>query len=227
MQSEGQKTLETMSGAQWYNNWLFSFIKAYLKRNILEVGGGIGSFSKMLDSYGKVSVIEIDKSYLEKLQKIPNTKVKAGYGDIEKGKYFFKNRKFDTIVCFNVLEHIKNDEMALSNMKRLLARNGFIILLVPAHGLLYSNFDKKIGHFRRYNTSSLMKKIHTAGLEVVDIRYLNWWAAIGWFVFFRLTGWEKMPKAQVGIFDFFGKIFLWPEKYISTPFGLSVLTILK
>jgi len=220
----GKHTLEAMNEAQWYNNWVFSFIKPFLRGEILEVGTGIGNFAKMLAKRGTVTAIDIDEEYVSGLQKSLKG-INVGYGDVEKGKYFFGNRKFDAIVSLNVVEHIKKDKIAIENMHKLLKKNGNLILLVPAHTTLFSNFDKKLGHFRRYSKTDVKDLVGAVGFTNVNIRYLNWWGAIGWFVFMKMTGRENMPRPPVKIFDVLARALLLPEKIITMPFGLSIVAI--
>jgi SAM-dependent methyltransferase len=226
MDEVGKYTLEIMSRAGWYNNWIFEFIKPHLKGKILEVGAGIGNFTTLLTQKGVVTAIDLDRTYVYSLKKRLGKKVVVGFGDVEKGKYFFtKSAKFDTIVCLNVLEHIKSDKKVLQNMYSQLTPGGKLILLVPAHKMLYSDFDKNLGHFRRYNKNALNDILFRVGFRTVSIRYFNWLASIGWLIFLTLTGWQKIPGREVGIFNFLGKFLLWPEKHIKFPFGLSVLAI--
>ena len=123
----GSKTLESMSQAVWYNRWTLNKFKKYLKGEILEVGCGIGNFTKGLKEYGDIYAVDIDRSYIDEVKKLVN--VKAGFGDIETGKYFFDNQQFDSIVCLNVLEHIQNDNQALKNLYKLLKNEGFLTTL--------------------------------------------------------------------------------------------------
>jgi SAM-dependent methyltransferase len=221
--NSGRHTLEVMQKADWYNRWLISFFSTYLNGDILDAGAGIGNFSDLLGKYGKVTAIETNREYLKSLTQSLN----AGFGDIEKGKYYFKKRKFDTLVSFNVFEHIKDDLKAINNARELLKYNGYFIFLVPAHKFLYSDFDKEIGHFRRYTVKEVEEKLKKAGFKIEFIRYFNWWAAIGWFVFMKILKSKKMPRSPVAIFDTLGKVFLLPEKFIKFPFGLSVLAVAK
>ena len=64
-----KQTLQVMKDASWYNNWVFSIIKPYLGNEILEVGSGIGVFTKMLVKVGRVNAIDISKDYIKKLRK--------------------------------------------------------------------------------------------------------------------------------------------------------------
>ena len=224
MNKAGVETLETMATADWYNNWLFSFIKPHIKGEILEVGVGIGNFIKMLSKRGRVTAIDVNKDYI-KMLKDKKLVSSVGYGDVEKGRYFFGDKKFDSIVCLNVVEHIRNDKKAVSNMNKLLKKGGKLILLIPAHNYLFSNFDKELGHFRRYSKKEVAELIENSGFENIDVRYINWWGAIGWFVLLKLTGRKDMPRPPVKIFDLLARILLLPEKLFRVPFGLSIIAI--
>ena len=216
----GKSTLEVMSAAKWYNKWLIKFIGKYLTGDILEVGCGSGNFSNLLEKYGNVYGIDIDNIYLKN-----SGSGNIGYGDVEKGKYFFKKSNFESIVCFNVLEHIKNDNVALQNIYKLLGKDGNFISIVPAHDFLYSRFDKSLGHYRRYNLGEYKSKLELAGFKIKEIRYFNWWSFFGWLVFIKLAGKGTVPAAPVKIFDILGRFFIGIEKFIKPPFGLSVLAV--
>jgi SAM-dependent methyltransferase len=212
----GQKTLEIMNRANWYNNWLINQISKYIKGDILEVGAGIGNFTSKLSRYGKVTAIDYDFSYKN-----------ANYGDIEKGRYFFGDKKFDSIVCMNVLEHIKDDKKALSNMFNLLKPGGKIILLAPAFQFAYSDLDKNLGHFRRYTKDQLSNLLKTSGYSLLTNRYLNWLGLVGWFINGKILRRKILPEKQLGIFDYTARPFLLLEELVNPPCGLSVLVIGK
>ncbi|HET7098895.1 MAG TPA: class I SAM-dependent methyltransferase [Patescibacteria group bacterium] len=211
----GETTLEIMSKASWYNNWLMRQISGYLNGDILEVGAGMGNFTSKLSIYGKVTAIDYDATYKN-----------ANYGDIENGKYYFgKNKLFDTIVCMNVLEHINNDKKALENMFSLLNKDGKLILLVPAHQWAYGEMDKGLGHFRRYSRGEVVSKLQDSKFEILNSRYLNWLGLIGWFFNAKILRSEIIPEGQLGLFDKLARPFLLLEEFINPPFGLSVLAI--
>jgi SAM-dependent methyltransferase len=210
---------------------------------VLEVGAGIGNFTNLLVNNYKVTAIDIERKYVGQLKKKFGGRLKVGFGDIEKGEYFFKNHlpavrlsspsksgrqeKFDSVVCLNVLEHIEFDKKALKNIQKLLKPSGKLILLVPAHKFLYSDFDKELGHFRRYAKNEIEEKLLEIGMEKVELKFLNWWAAIGWFVFLKLGRKTRLPRVEVSVFDKIGRIFLFPEKFISPPFGLSIFAVFQ
>lgn len=215
-----------MQEARWYNKWLLRKFDNSLKGEVLEVGAGIGNFTALLVERYKLTAIDINKDYVKKLKKRYKS-AKIGLGNIATGNYFFKNKKFDSIICLNVLEHIKDDKKALVHIYRLLKPKGVFVLLVPAQNILFSRFDKQLGHFRRYNKKSLEKKLSDAGFQIEKTDYVNWWAALGWLFLVKLPARYRLSSLEVKIFDRLARIFLWPEKYVKIPFGLSVLAIAK
>ncbi|MCH7641126.1 class I SAM-dependent methyltransferase [Patescibacteria group bacterium] len=237
----GETTLRIMREVGWYNDWLFSFLEPNIKGRILEVGSGIGNFTPLLAKKGRVVAIDVNEDYVKKLRKLSSNKISAGFGDIEAGKYFFKNNlpagppagrtgrqgKFDTIVCLNVLEHIQDDKRALTNMHKLLAKNGILLLLVPSHQFAYGSLDEKLGHHRRYDKRSLAKLLKKSGLSVTKMRYLNLLGLIGWFVNSKILKREILPKNQLMVFNKLARLELVLEKATEPPIGLSILAVAK
>src|SRR3989344_6301926 len=228
MDKVGEYTLEIMREAGWYNNWLFMLIEPELKGHILEVGAGIGNITQLLvDKSKRVYAIDLNERYVEKLKKRFANKLEVELGNVEKNDNFFNNKKFDTIVCLNVLEHIKKDTNALKNMYSLLIKGGKLILLVPAHEFLYSHLDAKLGHYKRYNKKELDLLLEDIGFKKISLKYINLASAAAWFIMLRLTKRGSLPRRNVEIFNIIGKLLIWPEKYIEPPIRLSVLAIYK
>ena len=218
------ETLESLSGAQWYNNWLIDQFKEHLSGDILEVGCGIGNFSRQLSSFGQVFASDINKKYLARIK---GENIKVGFGDIEKGEYFFKGKKFDSIVCLNVLEHIKDDKRALTNLYNLLKIGGNLILLVPAHKSLYGEIDKAIFHYRRYDKKDLSIQIKKARLQILFSRRLNFLGGLGWYISGKIFKNRSLDKNKVAIFNLLAPRFLQLEKFFEPPIGTSILIIAR
>ena len=194
----GGQTLESMSQAIWYNKWTVRKFEEYLKGEILEVGCGIGNFKKDIKKYGEVWAIDINGTYIKQAVVLLGDRV--GIGDIEKGEYFFGDKQFDCIVCLNVLEHIKNDQSALIIMYELLKIGGYLILLVPAHDLLYGEIDRSIGHIRRYKKKDLIKMLTGVGFKIIKSREINFLGAIGWWISSKLLSSDKVDGGKIKIF---------------------------
>jgi SAM-dependent methyltransferase len=77
--------------------------------------------------------------------------------------------EFDVIGAFDVLEHIREDEEALSQMYQATRKGGGLLLTVPHHPFLWSRVDSFARHVRRYRTSELREKVERAGFSVVRL----------------------------------------------------------
>lgn len=218
-------TLESMSQAVWYNQWTLDLFDTYLYGKILEVGCGIGNFTKTLTKYGEVVAIDIKGDYLKKTKDLVGDIAKVGFGDIEKGKYFFKDRDFDIAVCINVLEHIENDEKSLENLYKLLKKEGYLILLVPAHKFLYGKIDESIGHYRRYEEKEVITLLKDSGFKIISKRKINLLGAVGWWFFSKILKANRLDKTNISLFNLIAPIYLPLEKLLEPPFGTSILVI--
>jgi SAM-dependent methyltransferase len=75
--------------------------------------------------------------------------------------------EFDVIGAFDVLEHIRDDELVLSQMYRAVRQGGGILLTVPQHSFLWSKIDEYSRHIRRYSLSDLKAKVERAGFKTL------------------------------------------------------------
>jgi len=200
---------ERFNNANFHIKYCLSFIRKYIKGNILEIGAGCGSFTRNyvgLDQK-KITLTELDKKNILDLKKKfkKNKKIKIKSCSIKKIK-----GQYDVILYLHVLEHIKNDKSEIINAKKKLKKNGYLILMVPAHQNIYSNLDRAVGHYRRYEKKFF--KIKLLGLKRVNLMSLD---SIGYWlyylnkIFFRE---ETFPS------NF--KIFLWDK--IFTPLTIIV-----
>lgn len=224
---QGRETLESMSQAQAYNKWSMEKFKGFLKGKIIEVGCGIGNFTSTLSQYGEVVGIDVEQEFILNFKKNDNANIEVGYGDIEKAKYFFKNIYFDTAVCINVLEHIKDDNKALENLYLLLKENGYLILLVPIHQFLFGEIDKSIGHLRRYDPDKLKRKLKDLGFTIVKSTKLNFLGAFGWFVAGRILKKRQVNRGKIKLFNLISPFLLFLENIIEPPIGTSVLIVAR
>lgn len=225
MKDEGLIALESLSQAVWYNRWTIDRFKQYLRGDILEIGCGIGNFTKELEKFGNVWALDYNRSYIKEARKLVNKKTKVGFGDIQKGEYFFKQKTFDTIVCINVLEHIENDTKALININKLLEKGGNLVLLVPESPFLYGAIDKAVDHYRRYKKNELTSRLEQFKLKILYARKLNFIGGVGWFISGRILKSPTIDKSKLKIFNLLAPIILKIENFIEPPIATSVLII--
>lgn len=75
--------------------------------------------------------------------------------------------EFDVIGAFDVLEHIKEDDVVLQQIEKALKPKGITILTVPQHAWLWSAADEYALHERRYSASEIEEKVTAAGLKIL------------------------------------------------------------
>ncbi len=216
----GEQTLRIMSKAGRYNRFIYDQYKQHLGPEVVEIGAGVGNISRFLLDRERLLLTENDPSYLENLRACFKG---WGYVDVRPLDIMAPKdaeglwSKFDSAVCFNVIEHVKDDAAAVSNIARLLRPGGKAILIVPAHQWLYGSLDEHLGHHKRYEREGFEGLIKAAGLEVVESRYLNPLAVPGWFLNGRLLRRTVIPGLQLSLFD-----RLTPLVKASSALGLDV-----
>lgn len=227
--SHEEQNLELMSHANNYNSWIFREVKPFIGQRVLEIGGGVGSMTKfMLDRKLVVStdISDYNMNTLCSLFK-KRKNVLAIKTDISQNVELLKGFDFDTVVCLNVLEHIKDDLKAIKNMNSLLCKNGRIVLLLPAFSMLFGSIDKADHHFRRYNKKATLRKVRNAGFDVIKAYYMNFPGFFGWYYHSRILKARVHPKSSISFFDKLVPIFSFFEGIIRPPLGLSMIVIAK
>jgi len=216
-------TLETLEDKTNYTAWIFELVAPYLGARVLEVGAGHGTITARLAQEGR-QVVATDLSARcvrileEKFAAEPNVEILTGSIDVAAA-----GGPYDTAVLVNVLEHIEDDQQALHQLASLLAPGGRLILWVPAFNFLYSDFDRKIGHFRRYRIRDLRQKLSQAGLEANDVRYVNPIGAAGWFLLARVLRRDPVSGRPVDLLDrYLVPVLKVLDRHVRPPFGQSL-----
>ena len=93
--------------------------------------------------------------------------------DIMKDEVGDYKGKYDTVICINVLEHLKDDNLAIQKMKELLKPGGKLIIMVPALQKLYCSLDENVGHYRRYDKGDLQRLAKDNHLTIKKNIYFN------------------------------------------------------
>ena len=150
-------------------------IQPFLRGDILEVGAGIGSNTRLLapSGSGRWVCLEPDPELTRQLVKhFGETETRRSYETVCGTLESLAGQKFDTIIYIDVLEHIANDREELNRAASHLRPGGHLIVLSPAHQRLFSPFDAAIGHFRRYNRP-MLRMISPENLRLERMRYLD------------------------------------------------------
>lgn len=142
--------------------------------------------------------------------------------------------KFDIIIASDCLEHIQNDEKAISNWYSILKKNGVALIFVPAFMFLWSNHDEANMHFRRYSKRQLTEVLNKSAFEINKSSYWNF------FLFFPIilvriyTNLSKSKKTNGNLNtppafnNLFFNLLRFENKilnYINFPIGVSTYCI--
>lgn len=226
---EGVVTLETIEEAKTYNSWIaYKFID-YLGEKNIELGAGTGTIAEILSDSFPLELFELsdmNKSILrDRFRNNPNIKYIGS--DILENKNL---GTYDCIYSSNVLEHIEEEVNIVEHCIRLLKKGGFFAAVVPAMPLLYSKFDSKIGHYRRYSREDKLNWQNRISKELnlkwISYKYFNPIGAIGWFLKMKLMGQTTIKKQDAMIMNSLIPFIAWLD-YIPLPFGQSIFILIK
>ncbi len=225
----GKETLERLSQVDAYSAWQYKAIKRYVGNRVMEIGSGIGNISSFLLDSEKLVLTDVNEEYLSILSKRFKSKknVKVGPFNLDTGQPSYKKDKIDTIICMNVLEHIKDDLFALRQLHSMLEDDGKLLLLVPAHQFLFGTLDTALGHFRRYNHKNLPPKLIRSGFAIEKMFYFNRFATLGWWLNGRVLKKEILPEGQLSLFGQLVPVLSILDKILAFPFGISIIAVAR
>lgn len=169
--------LELFKDATNWKSYWYSRVSSYVGGDVLEVGAGIGANTQLFLKDSKVkSVTSLEPD--DELSQVIKTNILNPKLNVVCGNVYdlSTETKFDTILYIDVLEHIESDSAEIIQVKKLLKEGGTLIILVPAHNYLFNEFDKAIGHYRRYN-KTMLKGVVNKQLEIQSLKYYD---LLGW-----------------------------------------------
>lgn len=152
--------------------------------SFLDVGAGNGLFLKYFIAHGfDVSGYELEQKNIDNMKKDPVLKsVSIAQADITNLR---GSENFDVVMASDVIEHIKDDVLAIKNLWSFVKPGGLVIITVPAHSYLYGKRDEKWGHHRRYDRKILLRRIDEGiNDKTYQIEFATQWNIVGYFVYF-------------------------------------------
>jgi SAM-dependent methyltransferase len=221
------------------NNLIHKLLNSVLGGNnnkILDIGCGTGTELEILSKFGKVTALDTNENAVNLTRELGYDTIHA---DIQ--NYAF-TEQYDCICCFDILEHIEQDEQVLMNIYKALKPGGFFVFTVPAHQWLFSPHDKYLDHKRRYSKKDIKEKLIKANFSIKTISFWN-------SLLFPLVAIIRLIKIllmKLSIIENFSSESQTPNKYInhflfllldqekkialtllSAPTGLSIYGIVK
>jgi ubiquinone/menaquinone biosynthesis C-methylase UbiE len=143
------------------------FLSARPGPDVLNIGAGQGSFTRLLEARGfRVVSADASAAAVEVLRgRVGGESVVADMTALQ-----FADSEFDALVAGEVLEHIEDDVKALSEAARVLRSGGVAAISVPAHPAWFGESDRWAGHVRRYTRQTLSEAVAGAELTLETLR---------------------------------------------------------
>ncbi|MCK5241048.1 class I SAM-dependent methyltransferase [bacterium] len=177
-------TLEKLTAAKNYNQWVYDLCSSFVGKKVIEVGSGIGNMTEFFINTTEMLATDKNPAYLEeikkRLQQWKNPRT-LGWDVTHPVPDEITAFAPDTVICINILEHIKEDELALENFYDMLQPGGYLLLYVPALSFLYGSLDKELDHQRRYNKKAVEKMAAKVGFVKEKSHYVNFCGIAGWW----------------------------------------------
>jgi glycosyltransferase involved in cell wall biosynthesis len=225
----GSHILARLSRAPNFNIWMADVIRRYCGNRVLEIGSGVGNLTRKLMPRVKYVASDINPLYLQTLEALSSDRpyMKTSYCDVRDISSFPQVEEgYDTVICLNVIEHVEDDRVALTNIKSVLAKGGTAIVLVPQGQWNFGTLDQVLGHQRRYSKGSLQKLAQNCGFAVKAIIEFNRIGTPAWFVNGRILHRRIFGLFQIWMLDLLTPVFRVIDPLLPFP-GLSLIAILE
>jgi SAM-dependent methyltransferase len=213
-----------MENAVNYNRFLSDLVERYASPDdsILDFGAGSGQFAKVLKLKGyEILCVEPDASLSDGLSQ-------AGLKAV-RSLEVIEAQSIDYAYSLNVLEHVSDDVAALRTLHAKLKPNGRLLIYVPALQWLYSQFDRRIGHLRRYSVRTLSRILQSADFRIERIRYVDSLGVLAAGMF-KLLGDRggKLSAESVRIYDRFGfPLSVLLDRIFGSIIGKNILAVAR
>jgi SAM-dependent methyltransferase len=175
-----------------YNTWplLSSLAEVMPKR--LEIGPGLRPRLPVFETH----FIDLSRAVAQTLEE-------AG-GIVQVGSVTslpYTADKFELICAFDVIEHVFDDVRALNEINRVLQNGGIFIFSVPLHMNLWTDFDDRVGHFRRYEGETLKQTLSQLNLDLLSSAAYGMMPRHQWIVDLAYWIWKCLPKSAIRFYD--------------------------
>jgi SAM-dependent methyltransferase len=235
--------LSSLAKARRYQGWMRDTVWPHLGNRILELGSGIGNLSQHLPVREKLILTDIEPALLailaDRFSGQPGIEVRPLTVESSLTRTF-TDADLDTIVSFNVLEHVSDDTALLRDAIELLRQSKApgpkrLVSWVPAHSWAYGEMDREFGHVRRYSDRSFRQTLRRAGATDLkrnyESRYINLPGLLGWYWTGRVKRKRAIGENSIQAFERICPVvkpvdnFL--HRWLRIPFGNSLVAVYR
>ncbi len=225
----GSQILARLARAPKFNAWMADTVRPFCGNRVLEIGGGVGNLTLQLVPRSTFVVSDINPLHLRSLEALRASRpyLSVVHCDVSDGASFpTRPDGFDTVLCLNVVEHVKDDVQALANIGAALAADGRAVVLVPQGPWNFGTLDEMLGHERRYTVASLTAAAEAAGLDVERLLPFNRVGTIAWFLNGKLLRRRSFGVPQIALLNLLTPIMRAVDRILPMP-PLSLIAVLR
>lgn len=148
----------------------------------LDVGCHSGTFTeKILAKIGskKLYGIDVSPSAIKKISK----RFPFGKFEVANAHHLpYKDNTFEAVFCLEMLEHVDDPVQVLSEVKRVLKKNGYVVALVPTDNFLFrlvwfiwTTYYPvwRHAHVQSFRGGSLPEVMKKVGLKVTEVKHFH------------------------------------------------------
>jgi len=200
--------------------------------SILDVGTSTGTNLRMLAELGYHRVVGLDLN-----DEAIRFCAEKGLGAVRRGDVCdlpFEDASLDLVLATDIIEHVEDDKIALSEIARVLAPGGRTVITVPAFQSLWGLQDEVSHHKRRYRLPVLRNAIKSAGLHPVRCFYFNYLLFVPiWLArqILRVFNIKISSESQVNtrlLNRLLSRVFeldVRTARWLAPPFGVSIFLL--
>ena len=228
--SYGRGLLNSLTGTPQYLSWLTRVLRPELGDTVIEIGAGLGSLTgRLMSRKLEYVAAEQDPLFLHALRnrflRTPNVTV-TRLDPENPADYEPWTGRFDTALCVNQLELVRDPVEVLRSLRGCLKPGGTAVVLVPQGPGLYGSLDRGMGHQRRFSEDELNKTLERAGFKIERAHQLNKIGAVSWWIHAKLFGRKRIAKLTLKLFD--KTVWIWRRIDPLMPWrGLSLIAVAR
>lgn len=225
----GRAFLNNLTGTPQYLSWITQALRPHLGDTVLEVGAGIGNIAgRLMGRRLRYIAAEKDPLYLHALRnrflRTPNVTVLKLDAEDPCDYAALGGMTFDTILCINVLEYVRDPGTIIECLGAALNPDGSLIILAPQSQALFGTLDKTLGHRRRFTEGDLRSILDQHGFELAQVYQLNKVGRPGWWLYGKVLRRGHINKVSLKLFD--KTVWIWRRIDSLLPWqGLSLVAI--
>lgn len=131
-------------------------------KKFADVGCGI---SPVTPDIKKTILIDLDTNAINYLKSKGYNAIKGGVEKVPMPK-----ESIDVLFSSEVLEHVENYKLAIKQFRKVIKRDGLLIITVPTHMKYWAFDDEYVAHLRRFDPQKLSKEIRESGFKILEVK---------------------------------------------------------